>query len=65
MSTGENRVPGMVERVVYLGNANQVIVHLADGDDVQALVQNTGHELTYKQGDPVRVHLPPPRRCAS
>jgi spermidine/putrescine transport system ATP-binding protein len=58
-SPGENRVPGMVERVVYLGNANQVIVRLANGDSVQALVQNTGDELTYKQGDPVRVNLPP------
>ncbi len=57
-STGENRVPGMVERVVYLGNANQIIIRLANGDAVQALVQNTGDELAYKQGDPVRVHLP-------
>src|SRR5690349_11305429 len=45
-SSGENRVPGMVERVVYLGNANQVIIGLANGDKVQALVQNTGQELT-------------------
>ena len=58
-SRGENRVPGMVERVVYLGNANQVIVRLGNGDSLQALVQNTGQELTYNQGDPVRVHLPP------
>jgi spermidine/putrescine transport system ATP-binding protein len=57
-STGENRVPGMVERVVYLGNANQIIIGLANGDKVQALVQNTGQELTYKQGDPVRVYMP-------
>ena len=58
-STGENRIPGMVERVVYLGNANQVIVRLAHGEVVQALVQNTGQELHYSQGDPVRVNLPP------
>jgi spermidine/putrescine transport system ATP-binding protein len=57
-STGENRVPGMVERVIYLGNSNQVIVGLANGDKLQALVQNTGDELAYKQGDPVRVELP-------
>jgi spermidine/putrescine transport system ATP-binding protein len=57
-SSGENRVPGMVERVVYLGNANQVIVGLATGDKVQALVQNTGDELAYTQGDPVRVNMP-------
>src|SRR3954449_10648033 len=37
-SSGENRVPGMVERVVYLGNANQIITGLANGDKIQALV---------------------------
>ena len=57
-STGENRVPGMVERVVYLGNSNQVIVGLAHGEKIQALVQNTGEDLEYRQGDPVRVHMP-------
>jgi spermidine/putrescine transport system ATP-binding protein len=57
-SSGENRVPGIVERVVYLGNSNQIIIILANGDRIQALVQNTGEELTYKQGDPVRAYLP-------
>src|SRR5439155_13375097 len=27
-ATGENRIPGMVERVVYVGSTMQVIVHL-------------------------------------
>jgi spermidine/putrescine transport system ATP-binding protein len=58
-STGENRVPAMVERVVYLGNANQVIMGLAHGERIQALVQNTGDELAYRQGDPVKAYLPP------
>ena len=57
-SSGENRVPGIVERVVYLGNSNQIIIILANGDRIQALVQNTGEELTYRQGDPVRAYLP-------
>jgi spermidine/putrescine transport system ATP-binding protein len=57
-STGENRIPGMVERVVYLGNANQIIVGLAHGERIQALVQNTGDELAYRQGDPVKVYMP-------
>ena len=56
--SGENRLPGMVDRVVYMGNANQVIVRLAHGETVQALVQNTGEEHHYRQGDPVRVHMP-------
>jgi spermidine/putrescine transport system ATP-binding protein len=57
-SGGENRIPGMVERVVYLGNANQVFVSLAHGERIQALVQNTGDELAYRQGDPVKVYMP-------
>jgi spermidine/putrescine transport system ATP-binding protein len=57
-STGENRIPGMVERVVYLGNANQIIVRLAHGETIQTLVQNTGEQLTYRQGDPVKAYMP-------
>ena len=41
-STGPNRVPAMVERVVFLGSSTQVIVRLAPGMQVQALVQNQG-----------------------
>jgi spermidine/putrescine transport system ATP-binding protein len=57
-STGENRIPGMVERVVYLGNANQIIVRLAHGETIQTLVQNTGEQLAYRQGDAVKVYMP-------
>ena len=51
-ATGQNRVPGMVERLVYLGNSVQVIVHLAVGTTIQALVQNVGTEIPWKQGTP-------------
>jgi spermidine/putrescine transport system ATP-binding protein len=57
-ATGENRVPGMVERVVYVGSIMQVIVHLAPGQTLQAWVQNRGEGLPYAQGHPVSVHLP-------
>jgi spermidine/putrescine transport system ATP-binding protein len=57
--TGENWVPGMVERVVYVGSIMQVIVHLAPGQTLQAWVQNQGEGLPYAQGHPVSVHLPP------
>jgi spermidine/putrescine transport system ATP-binding protein len=57
--TGENRIPGMVERVVYVGAIMQVIVHLAPGQTVQAWVQNRGEgSLPYEQGSAVSVHLP-------
>jgi spermidine/putrescine transport system ATP-binding protein len=57
-TTGENRVPGMVERVVYVGSIMQVIVHLAPGQTLQAWVQNQGEGLPYGQGHPVSVYLP-------
>ena len=57
-SVGENRVPGMVERVVYVGSIMQVIVHLAPGQSLQAWVQNQGKALPYRQGTPVTVHFP-------
>ncbi|MFL5736081.1 MAG: ABC transporter ATP-binding protein [Actinomycetota bacterium] len=57
-ASGENRVPGMVERVVYVGSIMQVIVRLAPGETLQAWVQNTGTSLPYDQGVPVAVHLP-------
>ena len=55
---GENRVPGMVERVVYVGSILQVIVHLAPGQTLQAWIQNQGEGLPYGQGTPVTVHMP-------
>jgi len=56
--SGQNRVPGMVERVVYVGSAVQVIVRAATGEPLQALVQNTGKDISYEQGMPVQLHLP-------
>jgi spermidine/putrescine transport system ATP-binding protein len=57
-TAGENRIPGMVERVVFVGSTMQVIVHLASGPTLQAWVQNEGDGLPYAQGHPVAVHLP-------
>jgi spermidine/putrescine transport system ATP-binding protein len=58
-SVGANRLPGMVERVVYRGNSSSVFIRLPNGDLVQALVQNGGDERQYAGGDPVRLHLAP------
>jgi spermidine/putrescine transport system ATP-binding protein len=57
-STGENRLPGKVQRWVYLGNSVQLIVQLATGAKIQALVQNSGDEIPYREGADVTVHLP-------
>jgi spermidine/putrescine transport system ATP-binding protein len=57
-ASGENRVPGMVEEVVYLGFHQELRVRLATGALVKAHVPNDGAADTYEQGDPVAVHLP-------
>ena len=56
--SGQNRIPAMVERVVYAGSEIQVIVRAATGEALQALVQNTGGGIPYEQGTPVQLHLP-------
>jgi len=57
-ASGENRVPGMVERLVYVGPVTQVIVRLAPGDLIQALIKNEGQAPGFDQGTAVTVHLP-------
>ena len=57
-TTGENRVPAMVERVVYVGSVLQVIVNLAPGQRIQAWMQNEGGAMPYESGAPITVHLP-------
>jgi spermidine/putrescine transport system ATP-binding protein len=57
-TSGENRIPGMVERVVYVGSVLQVIVNLAPGERIQAWMQNEGGALPFESGAPVTVHFP-------
>jgi spermidine/putrescine transport system ATP-binding protein len=56
--SGENRLPGMVDRAVYLGSTTQLIVRLAHGDTVQAMIPNDGGGTPFAQGTPVTVILP-------
>jgi spermidine/putrescine transport system ATP-binding protein len=58
-SAGPNRVPAMVERLVYMGSATQVMLRLANGDLLQALVQNDGSQSELAQGTPVHAFLAP------
>ncbi|MFZ0665098.1 MAG: TOBE domain-containing protein, partial [Acidimicrobiales bacterium] len=55
---GQNRVPAMVERLVFLGSATQVFVRLAPGSLLQVLIHNDGQPVPWSQGTPVSVHLP-------
>jgi spermidine/putrescine transport system ATP-binding protein len=48
----------MVERLVYQGAATQLVVRLANGEPLQALVQNQGQPLDWRQGSAIAVHLP-------
>ena len=57
--TGTNRIPGMVDRLVFLGSTTQLVVRLPHGDVLQSLVTNTGRAETPASGQPVTVHLPP------
>src|SRR6476469_4733750 len=55
---GANRVPGMVDRAVFLGSTTQVRVRLPHGAVVQSLVTNTSAPGGLESGQAVSVHLP-------
>jgi spermidine/putrescine ABC transporter ATP-binding subunit len=57
-ATGQNRLPAMVERTIYVGSTLQVILHLATGQTIQAWVPNTGSDERYHSGDAVTVEFP-------
>jgi spermidine/putrescine transport system ATP-binding protein len=56
---GENRLPGMVERVVYQGASVRLFVRLAAGETVQVALTNQGGPMPFEQGTAVVAHLPP------
>ena len=56
-SAGQNRVPALIDRVVYLGAATQVHLRLATGESVQAVVANED-AAGWSQGTPVHAYLP-------
>jgi len=55
---GENCLPGMVERTVYVGSTLQVLIRLPTGANLQASFVNNGGRHGYSQGTPVQVHIP-------
>ena len=57
--TGVNRVPGMIDRTVFLGSTTQVLVRLPQGAVVQSLVTTNAMRDSLSIGQPVTVHLPP------
>ena len=57
-ASGTNSLPGMVERVVYVGSTTRIHVRLPNGDAVQSLTANTGEVPDWPAGTPVAVMLP-------
>jgi spermidine/putrescine transport system ATP-binding protein len=57
-TTGENRLPGLVEHLVFLGSFREVRVRLLGGALVTAVQANDGDAPAYEQGSSVSVHLP-------
>ena len=55
---GPNRLPGTVERLVYLGSAIRAIVRLATGQTLQSLIPSDGRPVAFEQGSAVQVELP-------
>jgi spermidine/putrescine transport system ATP-binding protein len=56
---GENRLPGMLEHVVFLGSFRELHLRILGGSLVKAIAPNNGEPLSFEQGDPVTLHLPP------
>ena len=58
---GEERMPGMVERSVFLGGAYELHVRVLGGELLKAMVPNDGgvSASALEPGAAVTVHLPP------
>ena len=56
---GDNRLPGLVERAVYVGSAYELHVRLVGGSLLKATIMNDGTPFAYEEGTPVTLYLPP------
>ena len=58
---GEERMPGMVERSVFLGGSYEVHVRVLGGELLKAMVPNDGgvSAAALEPGAAVCLHLPP------
>jgi spermidine/putrescine transport system ATP-binding protein len=57
---GDNRLPGLVERAVFLGGAFELHVRVLGGDVLKVAYANDGVAPTPEQGDAVTLYLPAP-----
>jgi spermidine/putrescine transport system ATP-binding protein len=56
--TGENRLPGKIERVVYAGAISQLVVTVDRGAPIQCMLANDGADSSFDRGAAVSVYLP-------
>jgi len=55
---GDNRMPGLVERSVFLGNSFELHVRILGGDVLKAMVPNDGSAGALDEGAAVTLNLP-------
>jgi spermidine/putrescine transport system ATP-binding protein len=60
-TAGANRLPGLVERSVFLGGAHEVHVRVLGGELLRATIPNDGRALPVEleEGTAVTLYLPP------
>ena len=60
-TTGDERMPGIVERAVFLGGSYEVHIRVLGGELLKAMVPNDGSvaTATLEPGAAVSLHLPP------
>ena len=58
---GDNRLPGMVERAVFLGGSYEIHVRVLGGEILKVDDGQRGNPATFglEQGTPVTLYLPP------
>jgi hypothetical protein len=56
--TGENRLPGKIERVVYAGAISQLVITLDRGTPIRCMLANDGAVSSFDRGTRVSVYLP-------
>jgi spermidine/putrescine transport system ATP-binding protein len=58
-ASGQNRIPAMIDRAVYVGPLTQLIVRLPGGQLLHSMIPNDGTRAGWEQGTPVSAFLPP------
>jgi len=60
-AAGDNRLPGLIERTVFLGGSHEVHIRVLGGELLRTTVTNSGRPpvVELREGQAVTLHLPP------